>query len=202
MLKLYSLQAIQDVMSWFVHHNRFGEIKHYINCSLMDPLQWMGAIRMGVQTADKSITIIHTTPVHHLTSWSVKLCFCIKTFLTPNCCWNESSIHNIAFSIESHLVWIRIEIGTDLVYKQNSPCWWILMRNNREWTFSSGERIMMDYGVCFSWKQQLSLRCFYQLFGLILTAPIHCRGSLVSKWCNDKVLMTKTNLHLGWPEGE
>ncbi len=28
----------------------------------MDPLQWMGAIRMRVQTADKNITIIHTTP--------------------------------------------------------------------------------------------------------------------------------------------
>ncbi len=27
---------------------------------LMDPLQWMGAVRMRVQTADKNITIIHT----------------------------------------------------------------------------------------------------------------------------------------------
>ncbi len=26
---------------------------------LMDPLQWMGAVRMRVQTADKNITIIH-----------------------------------------------------------------------------------------------------------------------------------------------
>ncbi len=40
----------------------------------MDPLQWMGAVRMRVQTADKNITIIHTTPVHQLTSWEVKLC--------------------------------------------------------------------------------------------------------------------------------
>ncbi len=32
-------------------------------CSAMDPLQWMGAVRMRVQTADKNITIIHTTPV-------------------------------------------------------------------------------------------------------------------------------------------
>ncbi len=29
----------------------------------------MGAVRMRVQTADKNITIIHTTPVHQLTSW-------------------------------------------------------------------------------------------------------------------------------------
>ncbi len=47
----------------------------------MDPLQWMGAVRMRVQTADKNITIIHTTPVHHLTSGEVK-----------------SYIHNIVFS--------------------------------------------------------------------------------------------------------
>ncbi len=34
----------------------------------MDALQWMGAVRKRVQTADKNITIIHTTPVHQLTS--------------------------------------------------------------------------------------------------------------------------------------
>ncbi len=37
----------------------------------MDPLQWMGAVRIRVQTADKYITIIHTTPVNHV--WSEKL---------------------------------------------------------------------------------------------------------------------------------
>ncbi len=26
----------------------------------MDPLQWMGAVRIRVQTADKNITVIHT----------------------------------------------------------------------------------------------------------------------------------------------
>ncbi len=29
-------------------------------CSLMDPQQWMGAVKMRVQTADKNITIIHS----------------------------------------------------------------------------------------------------------------------------------------------
>ncbi len=32
----------------------------------MDALQWMGAVRMTDQTADKNITI-HTTPVNQLT---------------------------------------------------------------------------------------------------------------------------------------
>ncbi len=32
--------------------------------SLAHQWMWMGAVRMRVQTADKNITIIHTTPVH------------------------------------------------------------------------------------------------------------------------------------------
>ncbi len=41
----------------------------------MDPLQWMGAVRMRVQTADKNITVIHkSTPVHQLMYCEVKSC--------------------------------------------------------------------------------------------------------------------------------
>ncbi len=39
------------------------------NVSLLNvysPSQWMGAVRMRLQTADKNITIIHTTPVHNI----------------------------------------------------------------------------------------------------------------------------------------
>ncbi len=77
---------------WVCFFIRFGEIYHSITCSPMDPLQWMGAVRMRVQTADKNITI-HTTPVHQLTSWEDKNCMfvrnksIIKTFLTSNCCF-------------------------------------------------------------------------------------------------------------------
>ncbi len=41
---------------------------------------------------------------------------------------------------------------------------------------------------------------FYQLFGFILTAPIHCRGIPAEfiQISSDE----KTHLHLGWPEGE
>ncbi len=44
-------------------------------CSPMDPLLWMGAVRIRVQTADKHITIIHTTPVHQLTSCKWKVAY-------------------------------------------------------------------------------------------------------------------------------
>ncbi len=44
----------------------------------MDPLQWMGAVRMRVQTADKNIKIIHTILVHQLMSCEVKTCVFVR----------------------------------------------------------------------------------------------------------------------------
>ncbi len=46
----------------------------------MDPLQWMGAVRMKLQTADKNITIIHTTPVHQFTPYEAKSCLFAGVF--------------------------------------------------------------------------------------------------------------------------
>ncbi len=65
---------------------------HSITCSSVGPLQWMGAVRMRVQTADKNITVIHTTPVLQIISCRVKSCIfvrnksIIKTILTLNRC--------------------------------------------------------------------------------------------------------------------
>ncbi len=75
----------------------------------MFPLQWMGAVRMRVQTADKNITVIHTTPVHQLMYHEAKSCVFvgntyIKACLTLNCCFQliyESSIHNTSLSSEN-----------------------------------------------------------------------------------------------------
>ncbi len=64
----------------------------------------MGAVRMRVQTADKNISIIQTTPVHVLTSVNMfkkeihhRDFFLLQTIV---CCEFEFSIHNIAFSSE------------------------------------------------------------------------------------------------------
>ncbi len=46
-------------LGWVCFIFRFGEMYHSISCSATDALQWMGAVRMRVQTADKNITIIH-----------------------------------------------------------------------------------------------------------------------------------------------
>ncbi len=53
------------LMTLFLYQNRFGGKKCYsMICSPMDPLQWMGAVRMRVQTADKNITINHKINPH------------------------------------------------------------------------------------------------------------------------------------------
>ncbi len=74
----------------------------------MDPLQWMGAVRMRVQTADKNITIIHTTPVHQLTSGEDKKNkSIIKNFFISNHCFQlkyKSIIHNNVCSSEK-VIW-------------------------------------------------------------------------------------------------
>ncbi len=44
----------------------------------MGPLQWMGAVRMRVQTADKNITIIHTTPVQQWMYYEAKMCVSVR----------------------------------------------------------------------------------------------------------------------------
>ncbi len=68
--------------------------------SLVHQWMWMGAVRMRVQTADINITIIHTTPVHQLTSCiSLLVIFCIIVYVThtnleswEDKSWNKSII--------------------------------------------------------------------------------------------------------------
>ncbi len=71
-------------MSLFLHLNRFGEILHFITCSPEDP-PVMGAIRMRVQTTDKTLKKIHTTD---FIFFGLQLKY-------------KSSIYNITFSSET-----------------------------------------------------------------------------------------------------
>ncbi len=61
-------QAIRWVSSWE---------QIWRNVALLKWM-WMGAVRMRVQTA-RFITIIHTTPVHQLTSWEVISCMFVRS---------------------------------------------------------------------------------------------------------------------------
>ncbi len=62
-----------------------------------DP-QWMGAVRMEAKTADKNITIIHTTPVTQLTSWSEKsLSIMLLSPVKNSSCLNqERNVHRLS----------------------------------------------------------------------------------------------------------
>ncbi len=62
----------------------------------MDPLQWIGAVRMRVQTADKNIMIFYKkfTWLLPINSYFVKSCKFVM-ILTSSCC--KSSIYKIAF---------------------------------------------------------------------------------------------------------
>ncbi len=130
----------------------------------MDALQWMGAVRMRVQTADKNITIIHTTPVHQLTSgedkrWNKSS---IKTFLTQIQIHNNSSSSEKVFWSESGE---KSASDQALFTRQNSSkqiCGWILM-----WE-TTGDALFhwrkSYYGLwTFSYKTSWWI-CFLQTF--------------------------------------
>ncbi len=61
-------QPIQDVDEFVSSWEQFWRnVALHHTCSEMYALQWMGAVRMRVQAADKNITIIiHTTPVQSI----------------------------------------------------------------------------------------------------------------------------------------
>ncbi len=166
----------------------------------------MGAVRMRVQTADKNITIIHTTPVHQLTSGENKSCVFVQNkYIKFNCELlpkYESIIHNNASSSEEVILSESGEksaqIKHRLVYNSSKQiCEWILMwETNRRWTFALEEAL--------SWimarSNGLKLKTRHQLMGwsgvdylciivmllsavwtFLLTAPIHCRASIAEQ---------------------
>ncbi len=80
----------------------------------MYPLQWMGAVRMRVQTADKHITIMRTAPFHQLTSGVKAACL----HETKPLLKYKSSINNIVLSSEK-VIWS--EICTDQAQFTREP---------------------------------------------------------------------------------
>ncbi len=76
--KVYSSSGHPRCMNWFFTGTDLEKCS--ITLSPMDPLRWMGAIRMRVHqlTADKkqqnNPQVIHTTLIHQLTSCEMKSC--------------------------------------------------------------------------------------------------------------------------------
>ncbi len=86
----------------FKEQRNLEKCRHNITFSPMDLLQWMGAVRRRVQTADKNNTIIpqviHTTPVHQLLSCEVKSRMFVRFYII------------LLYSLKIHLILIRREI--------------------------------------------------------------------------------------------
>ncbi len=84
----------------------------------MDPLQWMGAVRMSLNIWKKhhnNPQVIHTAPVHQLMSWEVKrMIVRNKSRIVKFKPLLLSPVSIILLSaVKSCLIWIRREICTD-----------------------------------------------------------------------------------------
>ncbi len=140
----------------------------------MDPLQWMGAVRMRVQTADKNITIIHTTLVHQLISCEAKS-YVFKLFSLGNSAWSVHFSHLIQtrdFSLEKAVLWIKYRYilakSNDLKLKNV-----ILMD-----LFITNMQLLTSQDINW-WTGVVWIMMFLStVWTLILMAPIHCRGSI------------------------
>ncbi len=142
---------------WVCFFIRFGEMLHSVTCSPMDSLQWMGAVRM---TADKkhhnNPQVIHTSPVHQLTSWELKSCMfvrnksIIKTFLTSN----ASSSEKVHLLLSSHIK-IHQHICSELFWLINGS--WSVHIFLLILTFSLEKAILLEDSY-FSRKQWFEVK--------------------------------------------
>ncbi len=106
----------------------------------------MGAVRMRVQTADKNITIIHTTPVHQLISCEAHVCktnpsrhFSFKPW-PPTKIWynNASSFWRHPFTAQHPLVskWCNatfLQICSDEETNSSTSCMSTFSANFHFW---------------------------------------------------------------------
>ncbi len=146
-------------------------------CSEWVPSEW---------ESDKNITIIHTTPVHQLTSGEDKS-------------WNKTFLR---FSDRSGLVWIR------KCTSQNSSkqiMGWIRMwETTGDALFHS--RLIVDNGLVIRSNGLKLLWFLSAVWTLILTAPIHCRASiaetLMQCYISPNLMKKQTHPNLVWPEDE
>ncbi len=138
----------------------------FFSISPINPLQWMGAVRMRVQTTDKifrsnphdsslSINILWNEKLHVCTNKSI-----ITRFLTSNCCFwvkYDSLINNIVLNQERNIY------RSSTVYKPKQTktalnkyvCgfWCERQQVYRRWTFSLEEELLRIMDLYFSLKQ-------------------------------------------------
>ncbi len=99
----------------------------------MYPLQWMGAVRMRVQTADENHNNLYDSSLSSNFLWSKKLVFVKKIFINMTFLTSNHCIYNIAFSSEKvvlsesgkkyaqikHRLQFKTHLSVDLLWKDN-----------------------------------------------------------------------------------
>ncbi len=154
----------------------------------------MGAVRMRVQTADKNITIIYTTLVNQLMSWEVKSCMCVRNKIYHKCIsgHNKKSLHNNVSSSEKYKKKSFSPDSDSMFFFFTGGSVFSQIINSYEVTVI--ELKYLNYGIIFlqtckfpllktliDGLESCGLFCVMFLLAvwtLILTAPIHCNGSI------------------------
>ncbi len=116
-------------------------------------------------------------------------------------------VYPLLSHIKIHHSWFTGELFTGESNIMDTGLWRFEVKNSSLWIYykyAGFHKTFIDVleGCGLLW-------CFYELFGLILTAPIHCRGSIGEQvmWCYISPNLfwwtnKQTHLHLGWPDGE
>ncbi len=148
----------------------------------MDPLQWMGAVRMRVQSADKNH---HNNPLHSSTSitiWSEKLHICKKqihqdiVYFKPKF-WLKWDLYSQHWFLlwKSRLVWIRREICKE----QASFTSKIIVRGKQRMDFFHWRKHYYELSHILARSNGLKMSQWY----ICLWKPLFSSQDYGLKWC-------------------
>ncbi len=102
----------------------------------------MGAVRMRDQTADKNITIIHTTPVHINILWSEKLHVCKE-------CVRKPLYHKAIFKLQTVFSNVSKFFINNIAFPAVKKLWNSPDSSKKKlhWDFAVGEQQGMDFFI-------------------------------------------------------
>ncbi len=147
----------------------------------MDPLQWMGAVRLKVQTADKNITIIQNSSLSINVLWSEKLRVCKKQVY--------EYIYIFFFNLR---FWTKLSIihnNSSSSGKSPSLAVSHISYFGQVWHVNGAWSVHISLLMKLRRVDYLLIVMFYKLFGLSFWRhPFTAEDPLVSKWCKAEFL--------------
>ncbi len=135
------------------------------------------------------------SPLNPVRNLHISSCLKAKTVLNKydSGFWCDNS--RCTFSLEEALLWI---MDSNFAQKRQFK-----VKNIRSFLKTSSFWLLKTFIDGLEWIIVMFLSAVWTL---ILTAPIHCRGStgeqVMECYISPHLLQKQTHLHLGWPEGE